>query len=146
VKPVPTTIVVVLALLVSSIVGTFVVALVLRAASRSADAGVRPGSAAANDGTPPADAAVSDGPEGPRARAVLRGGRWIGLLERLAVTGCIVAGFPSGVAVIVAIKGLGRYPELRENPGASERFVVGTLASLVWAALLGWVALRIIHA
>jgi hypothetical protein len=60
------------------------------------------------------------------------------------VTGCIVAGAPTGVAVVVAIKGLGRYPELRENPGASERFVVGTLASLLWAGLVGWVAQRII--
>lgn len=71
------------------------------------------------------------------AMAVLRGGQWIGLLERLAVTCSVLAGQPEGVAIVVAVKGLGRYPELKEHPVASERFVVGTLASLVWAALLG---------
>jgi hypothetical protein len=74
---------------------------------------------------------------GAEAMAVLRGGTWIGLFERLAVTGTILAGHPEGVAIVVAVKGLGRYPELREHPVASERFVVGTLASLVWAVALG---------
>lgn len=70
------------------------------------------------------------------AESSLRGGLWIGLLERLALAGSIAAGFEIGVASVVAIKGLGRYPELREHPAASERFVVGTLASFVWAS--GW--------
>lgn len=84
--------------------------------------------------------AVDDsGPAGAQAVAALRGGTWIGVLERLAVTGCLVAGYPAGVAVVVAIKGLGRYPELREHPVASERFVIGTLASMGWAALMGLV-------
>ena len=50
------------------------------------------------------------------------------------------------VAVVVAVKGLGRYPELRSYPAGSERFVVGTLASLTWAAGVGflgrWLLLR----
>ncbi|MFE7408187.1 hypothetical protein [Isoptericola sp. NPDC057559] len=71
------------------------------------------------------------------AVAVLRGGTWIGLLERLSVTGALLAGYPEGVAVVVAVKGLGRFSELREHPVASERFVVGTLASLAWSAALG---------
>lgn len=83
--------------------------------------------------TPPAD----PGPTGPTAVAALRGGTWIGILERLAVTGLILVGYPGGIAILVAIKGLGRYPELKDKPGASERFVVGTLASIVWAAGLG---------
>ncbi|MBT0995188.1 hypothetical protein KIN34_12935 [Cellulomonas sp. DKR-3] len=82
-------------------------------------------------------AGSSDGPDGPRAKAVLRGGTWIGILERLAVTGCVLLGQVEGVAIVVAVKGLGRYPELRENPGVSERFVIGTLASLVWAVAIG---------
>lgn len=73
------------------------------------------------------------------AMAVLRGGTWIGVLERLAVTGTLLTGYPGGVAIVVAVKGLGRYPELKEHPVASERFVVGTLASLGWAAFLGMV-------
>ncbi|NKY39931.1 hypothetical protein HGA02_10435, partial [Cellulomonas septica] len=71
---------------------------------------------------------------------VLRGGTWVGILERLAVTGCFLVGEAGGIAVVVAVKGLGRYPELRENPGASERFVIGTFASLLWSAAVGFVA------
>ncbi|MFV2142986.1 MULTISPECIES: hypothetical protein [Isoptericola] len=71
------------------------------------------------------------------ALAVLGNGTWLGLLERFSITGTILAGYPEGVAVVVAVKALGRLPELREHPVAGERFVVGTLASLVWAAALG---------
>jgi hypothetical protein len=61
------------------------------------------------------------------------------VLERLAITGTLLAGEPGGVAVVVAVKGLGRYPELRagDDPAVSERFVIGTLASLVWSAGVG---------
>lgn len=83
--------------------------------------------------------AFGDGPDSDRARAKLRGGTWIGVLERLAITGTLLAGEPGGVAVVVAVKGLGRYPELRagDDPAVSERFVIGTLASLLWAAGVG---------
>ena len=57
------------------------------------------------------------------------------------MTGCLLAGFPAGVAVVVAVKGLGRYPEIRDNPGVSERFVIGTLASLAWAGAAGLLGL-----
>ena len=67
------------------------------------------------------------------AAEVLRGGLWIGLLERAAVFASLVAGFPEGVAIALAVKGLGRYPELRA-PGAAERFIIGTFASVLWAA------------
>lgn len=78
----------------------------------------------------------------------LRGGTWIGILERLAVTGCLLVGQPAGIAVVIAVKGLGRYPELRhgDNAGVSERFVIGTLASLLWSGALGvlghWILTR----
>lgn len=64
---------------------------------------------------------------------VLRGGTTIGLLERIAIAGAIVAGFPEAVAVVVAIKGVGRFSELAA-PEAKERFIIGTLASFVWAS------------
>jgi hypothetical protein len=76
----------------------------------------------------------------PAPPAALRGGLAIGLLERAAVTLALAAGQPDAVALVVAVKGLGRFSELRENPGASERFVVGSLASLLWAAVVGTVA------
>lgn len=70
----------------------------------------------------------------------LRGGAWIGALERLAIVATLVTRWPEGLAVILAVKGLGRYPELR-RPAAAERFIIGTLASALWAiACVGVVA------
>lgn len=71
-------------------------------------------------------------PEGETTREVLRGGTTIGLLERLAAAGTIMAGFPEGLAVLVAIKGVGRFTELEEAE-ARERFIIGTLTSIIWA-------------
>ncbi|MGB0100901.1 MAG: hypothetical protein WBP61_11540 [Nocardioides sp.] len=73
-----------------------------------------------------------------RAGHVLRGGAWIGALERLAIYATLVAGWPEGLAVVLALKGLGRYPELRAaedgvRTGAAERFIIGTFASVLWA-------------
>jgi len=76
-------------------------------------------------------------------RDVLRGGAWIGALERLALLGSLLAGWPEGLAAIIAVKGLARYPELRTlsgaDTGAGERFIIGTFASLGWAAGCAWV-------
>ena len=52
--------------------------------------------------------------------------------EGLAAALGIVAGFPAVIAVLVALKGIGRFTELA-TPAARERFIVGTLASLLWA-------------
>ena len=61
---------------------------------------------------------------------------------RLALLGTLVVGWPEGLAVIVAVKGLARYPELRmasgTGTGANERFIIGTFASLGWAATCAW--------
>ena len=64
---------------------------------------------------------------------VLRGGAAIGYLERFGVAGAILVGQPAIIAVVVAVKGLGRFTEL-DTAAARERFIVGTLASLLWAA------------
>lgn len=74
---------------------------------------------------------VIGGPEQP-VREVLRGGTTIGYLERVAVALGIIAGFPEAIAVLVALKGIGRFSELAAAE-ARERFIIGTLASLVWA-------------
>lgn len=66
-------------------------------------------------------------------RELLRGGRMIGLLERLAVAGVVVAGFPDALAVVIAIKGVGRFSEL-DTGAVRERFIVGTLVSWIWAS------------
>lgn len=65
-------------------------------------------------------------------REVLLGGTTIGYLERVATTLAILVGFPEGLAVVVALKGIGRFSELA-SAEARERFIIGTLASLVWA-------------
>lgn len=78
----------------------------------------------------PAAVGVGGGAQDPE---LLRGGAWIGVLERAALTGTLLAGWPEGLAVVLAVKGLGRFDELR-TPAAAERFIVGTLASALWAA------------
>lgn len=142
----------VLVLAASALGGWPLTAGVLRLAQRSRDAGParEPAAAGAPDGaavdeTTPAPVDGGDGPSGPRARAVLRGGTWIGVLERTAVTGAVLVGYPAAVAFVIAVKGLGRYPELREHPGASERFVIGTLASLLWAAATGLLGVALLR-
>jgi hypothetical protein len=102
------------------------------------------GGTAASSATPaatPADAASDAGTgAGPDAAAtvattrILRGGAIIGVLERLAVCLAILAGQPVAIAYVVAIKGLGRFAELKETPVAAERFIIGTFTSMLWAA------------
>jgi hypothetical protein len=77
-----------------------------------------------------------------QAGAVLRGGAWIGALERLAVYVALVAGWAPGLAIVLAVKGLGRYPELRnqEDTGVAERFIIGTFTSVLWAVACAGVA------
>ena len=78
------------------------------------------------------------------AGEVLRGGIWIGVFERAAVFAALAAGWPEGLAVVLALKGLGRYSELRPGDpstrtpsgsgrGVAERFLIGSFASLLWA-------------
>jgi hypothetical protein len=89
------------------------------------------------------------------AAEVLRGGAWIGALERIAAYAAVLAGWPEGLAIVLALKGLGRYPELRApegatkdgrigHPAATERFFIGTFTSVLWAlACAGVVVLSI---
>lgn len=80
---------------------------------------------------------VTGGPQDPD---ILRGGAWIGVLERATVAAALLAGSAEGLVVLAAVKGLGRYAELRA-PAAAERFILGTLASGLWAAACVGVAL-----
>lgn len=69
------------------------------------------------------------------AASVLRGGAWIGVLERLAIFAGLAASWPEAIAIVLAVKGLGRYPELRsgEKSAVAERFIIGTFVSVLWA-------------
>jgi len=80
------------------------------------------------------------------AASQLRGGFWIGLLERLAIFATIMAGYGGGLVVILGVKSLARYPELRaeEHRGAAERFIIGTFASSLVAAAGAGLALWLI--
>ncbi|HVH93516.1 MAG TPA: hypothetical protein VM688_01205, partial [Nocardioidaceae bacterium] len=79
------------------------------------------------------------------AGEVLRGGAWIGVFERCAVFAALTSGWPEGLAVVLALKGLGRYSELKAGAptangetfttgGVVERFIIGTFASVLWAS------------
>jgi MFS family permease len=71
---------------------------------------------------------------------VLRGGTAIGILERLALVAALFSGYPEAIAVIVAVKGVGRFTEL-DSAEARERFIIGSLASLLWAAAVASILL-----
>lgn len=72
---------------------------------------------------------------GAPSTVLLRGGTTIGYLERVAAAMALVAGYPEALAVIVAVKGIGRFSELAQAE-ARERFIIGTLSSLLWACLV----------
>ncbi|MBY6410024.1 hypothetical protein HQ346_01320 [Rhodococcus sp. BP-252] len=77
----------------------------------------------------------TNGPAPDAADQPLHGGRTIGILERSAVAASILAGWPEGIAIVLAVKGLARYPELRgaQASAASEQFIIGTFTSVMWA-------------
>lgn len=69
------------------------------------------------------------------AASTLRGGAWIGALERIAIFSGLLIGWPEAIAIVLAVKGLGRYPELKngDNSAVAERFIIGTFVSVLWA-------------
>lgn len=72
----------------------------------------------------------------------LKAGRYIGLFERLLVGIGIVVQHWEMIVAVIALKTVARYPELDKQITA-EYFLVGSLASLLWAviataALLGY--------
>jgi hypothetical protein len=76
-----------------------------------------------------------------QAGEVLRGGALIGALERGAIFAALVAGWPEALAIVLAIKGLARYPELKSpdapttvtSQAVAERFIIGTFTSVLWS-------------
>lgn len=83
---------------------------------------------------------ASDSPADQQRAAAdrLKGGAWIGALERLAVYVCIIGHFTAGLAVVLAIKGLARYPDLKSSDSAvAERFIIGTFLSTLLAVGAG---------
>ena len=69
-------------------------------------------------------------------REVLRGGTTIGYLERIVVVAAALLGRWELLAALIAVKGLGRFRDL-DAGAATERFIIGTLVSLIWAGAAG---------
>jgi hypothetical protein len=94
-----------------------------------------------------ADKGTPKDPQGPARTTVLTGGAWIGALERIAVITTLLARWPEGLALVLAVKGLGRYPELRsaDQPGTAERFIIGPFASALWAAACAGIGLALLR-
>ena len=105
---------------------------------------------AAVDGRrPPAVKGAGEDPDSPGvedAAQVLKGGSWIGRLERLAVFAALVAGSPEAMALALGLKGLARYPELKATTsGAAERFIIGTFVSVMVAAACAGLAFWLVR-
>lgn len=136
------TTVVVVSLAVSAALGSPIASLVLRSARVPEPPTVEVTGDTRNPVVSRREKPAADGD----VREVLRGGMWIGILERVGLTAAILAGRFELAAVVVAIKALGRYPEIRENPAVSERFIIGTLTSLLVAAACGAAGLVVLGA
>lgn len=64
-----------------------------------------------------------------------KAGRFIGLLERVLIVIGLLAQAWEVMAAVVALKSVARYQELDEQRKA-EYFLVGSLASILWAVLI----------
>lgn len=71
-------------------------------------------------------------------RAPLRGGRWIGPLERLLIVVLAGAGAEVAIAAVVAAKGVIRFPEISQDSSGekAEEFLIGSVSSWILAALV----------
>ena len=79
-------------------------------------------------------------PTSTASTGVMRGGLMIGVLERALAAAAVALGRGEVLAVIIAVKGLGRIPELKNSRAAGERFIIGTFASLGVGCAVGAVA------
>ena len=67
----------------------------------------------------------------------MRGGHWIGPLERILILLLASVEAPAAVAAIVAAKGVIRFPEVSKDEVGqkAEEFLIGSFASWVLAVL-----------
>ncbi len=82
---------------------------------------------------------------------LLHGGQMIGWIERVVVFFTIVIHQPAGIALVVAVKSVARFPEFRPSgsgdvddrlvQGKVEAFIIGTLLSIFVAGLSARIAL-----
>ena len=81
--------------------------------------------------------ARADGGDALDGEAPLRGGRWIGPLERLLLLLLASMGVHAAIAAVIAAKGVIRFPEISrdERGDKAEEFLIGSLASWALAVL-----------
>ncbi len=101
----------------------------------------RPGTRGRSWRRPPSRSSAADAPTA--VVVELKGGRFIGPLERVFLLALVLAGAFTAIAAIVAAKGIIRFPEISRDPGGSkaEYFLVGSFAS--WA-LVAFVVMLIL--
>ena len=81
--------------------------------------------------------AAQDNPGDDKGPA-LRGGRWIGPLERLLIIVLAGADAQVAIAAVVAAKGVIRFPEISQDSSGekAEEFLIGSVSSWILAALV----------
>ena len=108
------------------------------------------GDTSPDSGTVPGSETVPGGETGAEDPASgLRGGRWIGPVERLLMAGLGLAGAYPVVAALMAAKGIVRFPEISADAGRgsrAEEFLVGSLTSWGLAFLSGLLLAAVLHA
>ena len=88
-----------------------------------------------------ADATWPSSDQGLAHAGVLPAGEWLGPLERVITFACLSLSWPEGVAAALVLKSWGRLDVIKTSPEAGQRFMIGTMASVLWAAALsgvGW--------
>lgn len=67
----------------------------------------------------------------------MRGGRWIGPLERILILLLVSVEAPAAIAAIVAAKGVIRFPEISQDKAGqkAEEFLIGSFVSWILAVL-----------
>jgi hypothetical protein len=90
-----------------------------------------------------ADATWPTSAQGFAHAGVLPAGEWLGPLERVVTFACLSLSWPEGVAAVLVLKSWGRLDVIKTSPEAGQRFMIGTMTSVLWAAALagvGWAA------
>ena len=73
-------------------------------------------------------------------------GRLIGLLERGLILALVLLHQPEGVGLLMAAKSILRFGAVKDDRALSEYVIIGTLASLGWALLVGYATLALLTA
>lgn len=129
------------AALLAAVAGLPVTSGVLRLAAREDGAGENDlGELEDEDSTEDSAEPNVAAPTPTASTGVMRGGLMIGVLERALAAAAVALGRGEVLAVIIAVKGLGRIPELKNSRAAGERFIIGTFASLGVGCAVGAVA------